>query len=55
MNLFLCKIQAQQMEFSIKDMTVIYIIISERKQAFRSFGKNLQFQAVLQNILDTLV
>lgn len=31
-------------------MTVIYIIIPERKQAFRSLRKNLQFQAVLQNI-----
>lgn len=47
-NSLLRKIQAQEMEFSIKDMTVI--IIPERKQAFRSFRKNLQFQAVLQNI-----
>jgi len=50
MNLLLCKIQAQEMEFSIKNMIVIYIIIQERKQTFRRFGKNLQFQAILQNI-----
>lgn len=31
MNLLLCKIQTKEMEFSIKDITVIFIIIPRRK------------------------
>lgn len=47
---FTAKFKPQEIEFSIKDMTVIYIITPERKRAFGSFKKNAQFQAVLQNL-----
>lgn len=47
---FPAKFKPQEIELSIKYMTVIYIITSERKWAFGSFRKNLQFQAVLKNL-----